>query len=348
MLLKFFWREILIMKKIKKILAVLLTAALVFMLPVSAGAAFDPVAAAFMSDGKCTFALTNFGFQETLDVAYQYAAEQACEVTDVAIRILVEGTEGQYVFHVAGYDEMQVGVSRINSNGEYCNWDESDNIPLGAGFLYNDDHSEILALLILFDGSSEYITKIANSDEVGYKTEIALSNGAMVQSEWTIATFENQLGDFRTVDDEAIDGDDTSSDTPAEEIPDEETGDTPVVSDPDDDTIVGGDTDPNVPTEDTTSGDEITGDTSDEQPAPGADEGDDTTSDIPADEVTGNDDTASDNADEEANADDNAGSTDGADDNNKTSADTGAVGVAAAAALAVTAIGAGVLSRRKK
>ena len=81
-----------------------------------------------------------------------------------------------------------------------------------------------------------------------------------------------------------------------------------------------------------------------------ADEGDDTTSDVPTDEVTGNDDTASDNKDEEANTDntDNAGRLDGADDNNKTSAETGAAGVVGAAALAVTAIGAGVLSRRKK
>jgi|GEM_PF-5858236 len=102
---------------------------------------------------------------------------------------------------------------------------------------------------------------------------------------------------------------------------------------------------------------EDTGDTSDQQPAPDTDEGgddsaqgDDIVSDIPTDDETGNDDVASDNTDEDANKDDtdSTGDTDDKDDKDKTSAETGAEGVAVAAAIALTAVGAAVLSRRKR
>jgi|GEM_PF-3956922 len=358
------------MKKIKKILAVLLTAALVFMLPVSAGA-YDMPEEAYVSgyfdddlnpsdedSGRYVMCIGDFGLDEACALLDYYGVFYTdrwetltqCKFKN-GIKIVFISDCDSHVVTVYDANDNELGVAKSELiDGE---WFFTDDYNYGmervGRYAEEDDNSSSFYGLIL-RRNSPLLETLAASDEV----ELRLT---------TILDGEENAPDFSGSFGVNPDGTIYVKDVPWNTIktdfmhleeygttdtPDEETGDTPVVSDPDDDTIVGGDTDPNVPTEDTTSGDEITGDTSDEQPASGADEGDDTTSDIPADDVTGNDDTASDSADEEANADDNAGSIDGADDNNKTSADTGAVGVAAAAALAVTAIGAGVLSRRKK
>jgi len=299
------------MKKMKKILAVLLTAAMLFMLPVSAMATdLGPRAYAYMSDdgSYCSLYLENFGLDTTLAYVNQYASEQSCEINDVIVRILIDRADGQDVFHITcNYvtGRYNIDVSGIDSEGTYCNWDEGADAPVGGGIYLSDEEHNACVLL---DTGSEYITKIANADTVVFKVEITTSDGAVFKSEnWTIVPFDNELGDFRTADDEPLVGDDTSSDT---------TGD---------------DTVSDIPNDDETGND-------------------DTASDIPTEDETGNDDAASDKTDEEANKDDtdSTGSTEGADDDNKTSAETGAEGVAVAAAIALTAVGAAVLSRRKR
>ena len=286
------------MKKMKKILAVLLTAAMLFMLPVSAMATdLGPRAYAYMSDdgSYCSLYLENFGLDTTLAYVNQYASEQSCEINDVIVRILIDRADGQDVFHITCNfvtGRYNIDVSGIDSEGTYCNWDEGADAPVGGGIIFSENGEEHRACVLL-DAGSEYITKIANADTVVFKVEITTSDGAVFKSEnWTIVPFDNELGDFRTADDEPLVGDDTSSDTT----------------------------------------------------------GDDTTSDVPTEDETGNDDAASDNTDEDANKDDtdSTGSTEGADDDNKTSAETGVEGVAVAAAIALTAVGVAVLSRRKR
>ncbi len=199
------------MKTKKKIIAILLSLAMIFVLPVTASAlyTYDPYVFAYIAqDGseQCLLYIKNYGLDICLSNALAYATEQSCDITDVITNISIDG---KYIICCSGEDLSalpNVAVAEIGSDGTY-NWDESTNIPLGAYYYITEND---VGIVICFDNSSEYVSKLANTNNVLFQCEAILSDGNKIavgdSTSWnTVNTFDNYLNDYKTSNDTVVD-----------------------------------------------------------------------------------------------------------------------------------------------
>ncbi len=163
------------MKKLKKTLALLLCAAMIFMFPAMTYAADgDTYVDGFMNqDGQYCMRVGNFGMVNLVN----YIAAQAPgdDTWHIRVRILVDNST---VFHCSLDSNLnatvvpsKVGSSEVSETAFY-DWDFSDNAPIGARVYINDDQFSDTGIVIFFNDDSIYLKELANVDTILIQTEL--------------------------------------------------------------------------------------------------------------------------------------------------------------------------------
>ncbi len=309
------------MKKPRKIIAVLLAAMMLFILPVSASAVDGDTYVDGFWNGEEQYCLRigNFG----LVILTNYVSANLPEDNTWVIRLKCRADDGA-TFICAIDSSLNVSVLTQLSEAE---WDFGENAPLGGRIYINDASLDDTGIVIFFDKDSDYLVDFADCETFYIQCALECTDPSDNMSvgepnKWYTMDFAfNGLEEYKTSDEPAVD--EPATDEP---IVDEPVVDEPIVDEPiTDEPVV------DEPVVDEPITDE-----------PVVDEPivDEPITDEPVVDEPVVDEPITDEPVVDTNFDVDSG--------DKTSPDTGMGGIAAVAAVSITALGAAILSKKRK
>ena len=194
----------------KKIIAILLSVALVFVSSVTAFAADgDTYVDGFMNqDGQYCMRIGNFGMVNLVN--YVSAQAPGDDTWNIRVRLWVGDNT---VFHCSLDSNLNATVipTKVDSENTFYDWDFSENAPLGARVYINDNQFSDTGIVIFFDNDSEYLYQIANADKVKIQTELENEDSSVYVTIGDPGIWYSLDADFRGLDDYK-----TAADTPAD------------------------------------------------------------------------------------------------------------------------------------
>jgi len=315
------------MRKTRKIMALLLSAVMLFAFPVSAMAEDGDtyVDGFWNADEQYCLRIGNFG----LVVLTDYITKQAPNDDTWIIRLRCRVGDS-VVFNCALNSTLEATV--IPSSIDYEDWDFSENAPLGARIYINDSSLNDTGIVIFFDKNSDYLTELADCTSVSIQCEIENADSSIYLTVGELYVWYTMSADLKGLEEykasnETVEDEYTSEETyeQVETIENQPETEEPVVEETTEEAPITNESTEEQPIINETTEEPVINETTEDEPV-----AEETIEDRPADDTPA--------VDTEAPTDTDKGG----------SPDTGANGIAATAALSIVALGAVMLSRKNR